>query len=97
MCYIFSSLIENRILHRGDSIALGTPIFTPYIEIAHLNDFDFRTISVDQSEIAGGRHVWQYPDSELDKLADPRIKAFFLVNPSNPASFAMRQSRSTTW
>jgi aspartate 4-decarboxylase len=33
--------------------------------------------------------VWQYTDAEIDKLADPRVKAFFLVNPSNPASFAM--------
>ena len=29
---------------------------------------------------------WQYPDRELDKLLDPEVKAFFLVNPSNPAS-----------
>ena len=32
---------------------------------------------------AGG---WQYPAAELDKLADPAVKAFFLVNPSNPPS-----------
>jgi aspartate 4-decarboxylase len=91
MCYIFNSLMENRILHRGDKIALGTPIFTPYLEIPQLNDFQFEMVSVAQTEVAKGRHVWQYPDSELDKLADPSIKAFFLVNPSNPASFAMRQ------
>ena len=36
MCYVFKSLVENRILHRGDTIALGTPIFTPYIEMPHL-------------------------------------------------------------
>jgi aspartate 4-decarboxylase len=90
MCYLFSSLMENHILHQGDTIALGTPIFTPYIEIPHLNNFELRTVTVEQSEIADGRHVWQYPDAELDKLADPRIKAFLLVNPSNPASFAMR-------
>ena len=29
---------------------------------------------------------WQYPESELRKLEDPSIKAFFLVNPSNPPS-----------
>lgn len=29
MCYIFKSLIANRILKKGDTIAMGTPIFTP--------------------------------------------------------------------
>jgi aspartate 4-decarboxylase len=38
-----------------------------------------------------GSHTWQYADKEIDKLADKRIKAFFLVNPSNPPSYAMRE------
>ena len=29
---------------------------------------------------------WQYPAFELDKLADPTVKAFFVYNPSNPPS-----------
>ena len=33
MCYIFKSLKANRLLRPGDTIALGTPIFTPYIEM----------------------------------------------------------------
>ena len=33
MCYIFKSLKANRLLLPGDTIALGTPIFTPYIEM----------------------------------------------------------------
>lgn len=36
ICYIFKSLMANRILEKGDTIALGMPIFTPYIEIAEL-------------------------------------------------------------
>jgi aspartate 4-decarboxylase len=91
MCYIFQSLMKNRVLRRGDTIALGAPIFTPYLEIPHLDDFALKTVMVNQSEIVGDRHAWQYPDSELEKLADPSVKAFFVVNPSNPASFAMRQ------
>lgn len=91
MCYVFKSLMENRLLHRGDTIALGTPIFTPYVEMPHLEDFSLRTIQVEQSATSNGRHLWQYPDSELRKLEDPRVKAFFIVNPSNPASFAMTQ------
>ncbi len=82
MAYIFNSLMENKILHKGDTIALGTPIFTPYIEIPHLNDYKFVTIDVEQDENKG----WQYPDKEIKKLEDPKIKAFFLVHPSNPTS-----------
>ena len=90
MCYVFTSLLENKILRRGDTIALGTPIFTPYLELPQLDEFDFDTVDIAQSGVsADGRHVWQYTDAEIDKLADPRVKAFFLVNPSNPASFAM--------
>src|SRR4029078_10024198 len=63
MCYVFKSLVENKILHAGDTIALGTPIFTPYVEMPHLRDFDFKTIEVVQSETAAdGRHTWQYSD-----------------------------------
>src|SRR5206468_3162096 len=48
---------------------------------------------IDQSEVAAdGRHTWQYPDSEIDKLADPKIKAFFVVNPANPGAVAIRES-----
>jgi aspartate 4-decarboxylase len=29
---------------------------------------------------------FQYPDEELEKLLDPKIKAFFVVNPGNPVA-----------
>ncbi|MEM1152802.1 MAG: bifunctional aspartate transaminase/aspartate 4-decarboxylase [Pseudomonadota bacterium] len=85
MSYIFNSLMENKLLHKGDKIALGTPIFTPYLEIPALNDYQFVELEVQQSE----DDAWQYPDAELDKLRDPSVKAFFLVNPANPSSVAM--------
>ncbi len=85
MTYIFNTLKENGLLEPGDRIAIGTPIFTPYIEIPLLNDYQLVEIKVQQDE----NDNWQYPDKELDKLADPSIKAFFLVNPSNPASVSM--------
>jgi aspartate 4-decarboxylase len=40
MCYIFKSLKANRLLRPGDTIALGTPIFTPYLEMTRLEDYD---------------------------------------------------------
>jgi aspartate 4-decarboxylase len=92
MCYVFGTLLENRLLRKGDTIALGAPIFTPYIELPRLEAFGFDTVEIAQSQMADGHHTWQYADEEIEKLADPRIKAFFLVNPSNPASFAMHPS-----
>lgn len=86
MNYIFTSLSENRLIHKGDKIAIGTPIFTPYIEIPRLNDYELVEIEIRQDENSD----WQYPDSELEKLADPAVKAFFLVNPSNPTSVSMQ-------
>jgi aspartate 4-decarboxylase len=94
MCYIFDSLMLNHLLHRGDTIALGVPTFTPYIEIPHFDRYMFKVVNIDAGKEyrADGMHSWQYTDEEIDKLADKRIKAFFLVNPSNPPSYAMRGS-----
>jgi aspartate 4-decarboxylase len=93
MCYIFDSLLVNHLLHRGDKVALALPMFTPYIEVCHLDRFHFEIVEINASEISpiGGRHTWQYPDAEIDKLKDPSIKALFFVNPSNPPSVAMRE------
>jgi aspartate 4-decarboxylase len=94
MCYVFDTLMQNELLHRGDTIALSVPTFTPYIEIAHMDRFAFRVVTVDAGKECrqDGGHTWQYADEEIDKLADKRVKAFFLVNPSNPPSYAMRGS-----
>jgi aspartate 4-decarboxylase len=92
MTYIFNSMMINRILHKGDTIALGTPIFTPYLEIPHLEEFKFRVVEVEQSGTTKeGYHSWQYPESEIKKLENPKIKAFFIANPSNPGSVAIEQ------
>jgi aspartate 4-decarboxylase len=93
MCYIFDSLVANRLVKRGDKVALATPTFTPYIEIPQLEQFGLHVVEVQASEVAdeSGRHTWQYPDAEIDKLADPDIKVVFFVNPSNPPSTAVRQ------
>jgi aspartate 4-decarboxylase len=93
MCYIFDSLQINRLLKRGDKIAIGAPIFTPYIEMPQLDQYGLEVVRIDASELRqDSTHDWQCPDGEIEKLADPSIKAFFLVNPSNPPSVAMRQS-----
>ena len=85
MCYIFKSLKANRLLHPGDSIALGTPIFTPYLEMTHLEDYDLKMVQIKAPQ----ENRFQYTDEEIKKLEDPKIKAFFIVNPGNPIGMAM--------
>ena len=86
MIYVFQSLKENHILKPGDHIAIITPIFSPYLEIPLLNDFQLVPVYVEGNEDM----VWQVPASEMDKLKDTKIKALFMVNPMNPGSASMR-------
>jgi aspartate 4-decarboxylase len=85
MCYIFKSLKANRLLFPGDTIALGTPIFTPYLEMTHLEDYDLKVVHI----AAPQENRFQFTDEEIKKLEDPKIKAFFIVNPGNPTGMAM--------
>lgn len=85
MCYIFKSMKSNRLLNPGDTIALGVPIFTPYLEMPHLEDYALNIVNIAATQENG----FQFTDAELDKLLDPKIKAFFLVNPGNPSAIAL--------
>jgi aspartate 4-decarboxylase len=87
ICYVFDSLATNLLLRPGDRIALMVPAFTPYLEIPRLDRYDLDAIELHASAVDGhGQPTWQFPDSEIDKLADPAVKAMFVVNPSNPPS-----------
>lgn len=85
MVYIFEALSHNRLLKPGDEIAIATPIFTPYLEIPSVKDYGLISVDVTSSE----EDDWDISEEELTKLEDPSVKAFFLVNPSNPASHAL--------
>ena len=85
MCYIFKSMKANRLLRPGDTIALGTPIFTPYLELPHLEDYGLKFVTIQAPQ----ENRFQFTDAELKKLEDPKVKAFFLVNPGNPTGIAM--------
>ncbi len=85
MCYIFKSLKANRLLQPGDTIALGTPIFTPYIEMTHLEDYNLNVVNIHAPQ----ENRFQFTDEEIKKLEDPKIKAFFVVNPGNPTGVAL--------
>jgi aspartate 4-decarboxylase len=67
MCYIFKTLKANRLLNPGDTIALATPIFTPYIEMTHLEDYD------ESSQYRGPQeNRFQFTDAEIKKFRGPQ-------------------------
>src|SRR5580765_1023513 len=88
MCYIFKSLKAARLLNAGDTIALGVPIFTPYLEMPHLEDYNLNVVNIR----AEREDTFQFTASDIKQLEDPKIKAFFLVNPGNPTGVALDAS-----
>ena len=89
MAYVFNTLRENHVISAGDAIAMATPIFTPYLQIPVLEDFGFRVVEIQASHNTDHR----FEDHALDKLLDPSIKAFFVINPGNPDSRAITPER----
>ena len=90
MCYVFDSLEENFLLHKGDSVALLVPAFTPYIEIPQLERYSYEVLNISADTMdKDGLHTWQYKPEDIYKLRDPKFKALFVINPSNPPSYQM--------
>jgi aspartate 4-decarboxylase len=85
MAYCFQSLRRNGLIGPGDKIAVGTPVFSPYLQIPVLSEYGFEIVHIKADEARG----WRYPAEELNKLRHPGIKAFFLVNPGNPDTRAL--------
>src|SRR3954470_13982241 len=85
MCYIFKSLKAARLLNPGDAIALGVPIFTPYLEMPHLEDYSLKIVNIR----AEREDTYQFTEEDFRQLEDPKVKAFFLVNPGNPTGVAL--------
>ena len=88
IAYVFNSLRANKLIAPGDAIAIGTPIFAPYLEIPCLNDYRLTEVTIAGTPDGG----WQYPESELAKLRDPKVKTLLLVNPGNPTSVKIDQA-----
>jgi aspartate 4-decarboxylase len=85
MTYVFQSLRANKLINPGDKIAIVTPIFSPYLEIPVLDEYQLEIVDIRMDQNAD----WQIPQSELNKLLDPAVKLMCLVNPSNPPSSKM--------
>src|SRR4029434_7182835 len=62
-------------------------IFTPYLEMTHLEDYDLKIVTI----AAPQENRFQYTDEEIQKLEDPKVKAFFIVNPGNPTGMGMNR------
>ncbi len=98
MCYIFKSMKANRLLHPGDTIALGTPIFTPYLELPHLEDYGLKFVTIQAPQ----ENRFQFTDTELKKLAtisDPcsaRCRTTPLASTPIPSMSAARGGASAS-
>lgn len=84
MVYLFKELKISHILRPGDTIAINTPIFTPYLQIPELSEYKLKQFDVSSVEDDN----WQMMDAKFEELKDPTVKAFFVVNPTNPTSRA---------
>ena len=80
MVYIFNTLKSNRILNQGDTIAIGAPIFTPYIEMPELEDYSLNKVEIMATE----ESAWQIPDSELEKLKRSKRQSVLFGKPKQP-------------
>ncbi|MCL2560709.1 MAG: bifunctional aspartate transaminase/aspartate 4-decarboxylase [Rikenellaceae bacterium] len=80
ICRIFDSLVANRLLRPGDRIALGAPLPKAYAAISQLGKYRFDVVHIHAApaDMASGGCI--FPDTELDKLADPSVKAFFIID-----------------
>lgn len=80
ICQIFDSLVANRLLRPGDRIALGVPLPESYAAILRLEKYRFDVVHIHAApaDMTSGGCV--FPDTEFDKLADPDVKAFFIID-----------------
>lgn len=83
--YVFNTLKENFLLKEGDTIAIITPIFSPYLEMPRLADYDLKIV-----ELKGNPEKnYALDDDQIEKLRDKKVKGLFMVNPSNPGAFSL--------
>ena len=73
----------------GDAVAVATPTYTPYLQIPVLERIGFDVVEIK----AAAHQPYRFDEGALEVLRDPRIKVFFLINPGNPDSRAVRPER----
>lgn len=85
MVYIFEALSHNLLLKSGDQIAIATPISASFLQIPSVKNYNLISVNVSGTE----ENNCDIPEEELAALADPSVKAFILVNPSDSTSHAL--------
>ena len=83
--YVFNTLHINGLLKHGDTIALITPIFSPYLEMPILKRYKLKILQMQGDP----NDEWSLDDSEIEKLKDKKIKGLFMVNPANTGAFSL--------
>lgn len=89
MVYIFQELHYAHVLYPGDTVVVNSSIFTPYLQIPELSEYNLRIKTVTTKR----ENNWQMTDEQFEHLKDPRVKAFFAVNPTNPTARAFTPER----
>jgi aspartate 4-decarboxylase len=89
MAYVFRTLRENHLIGPGDAIAMATPVFTPYLQIPVLEEFGLRVVELPAPHDGADR----FTDEFLERLLEPSIKVFFVINPGNPDTRAFPLER----
>jgi aspartate 4-decarboxylase len=88
--YVFNSLKYNKLVVDGDQIGIFTPIFSPYLEIPALQNYNLVQVCIK----ANPDNNWEIDDEELAKLGNKNMKALFICNPTNPTALSL--SKRTT-
>jgi aspartate 4-decarboxylase len=88
--YVFNSLKYNRLVVKGDKIGILTPIFSPYLEIPALQNYNLVQICIK----ANPNNDWDIDDAEIEKIGNKKMKALFICNPTNPTALSL--SKKTT-
>jgi aspartate 4-decarboxylase len=83
--YVLNTLSKNYLVNPHEKIALITPIFSPYMEMPYLQEYNEQIVRLKGNPDKD----FSLDDDEINKLKDRGIKALFMVNPSNPGSYSL--------
>lgn len=83
--YTLNTLKYNNILIPNDKVGIITPIYSPYLELPELWNYDLEHVLIRSSE----EYEWDIPNIEINKIKD--VKAILIVNPCNPNGLGFRK------
>ena len=93
MCYIFKSLKANGCCHPGDTIALGTPIFTPYLEMTHLEDYALKVVNISAPQENGFQYTTPRSRSLKTRRSRRSSSSIPAIRPASRLAGNDRQAR----